>query len=667
MADVNYTKPTGDIKVFIDKFNIEFDKKTKELSKNQENLKNIYNDAISISKPRTSTWPKDENVKTIGDLFKYTFPDITTSTFVEPPEYVISTGYSNYIDNAKMSDYISWEKDFNTTPDIKEKFYNIKKGLNRNNRLENYNSIKKPGITNPSLYSPGQYYFDVFMEEVLSPSGPFFNETSMLYNSFTNAGLTPSISYFEPNGDLVPDKKTAIEQKKPILDYSSFDEYVLSSVSIKIESLTTIDIDSYSELKVMYRSGLLEDLKKDPTFDIKRGDEVTASNQSYFNKPIGEFVGNNEQILLYKAFVQAGDNYKSVVLPYIDVKSESPVIGTIASEPTQPVKKPDTQEYTFNVEKKDTFIVVGGTVSPPLELVIVPNDGTKYIFEEPKQLGTTDELSDEYTEGEFLGNEEDIWAPPPPEGYPSIDTDTLNSLKGVDPENPGDLTTDSNNKYPTSKDKDANIKELIKQAKKAGVTNKYAIVAILAIISKESGFIPKSEFSYRNTSGARCVKIFGRRGLTDQQWDELRKDDVKFFNFIYGNKYGNGPSDGYKYRGRGLNQITFKAIYEKYGKATGYDIVSDPDLLNTITVAAACAVEYFKTGINGAPSSIKKQYNFTNINSFSNLNDATGAIYHCNAGFGHSYASIVADSTGGRKKAFNNAGPLYNSYSDQIA
>lgn len=401
--------PTGDIKIFIDTFNTEFDKKTKELSKNQENLKNIYNDAISISKPRTSTWPKDENVKTIGDLFKYTFPDITTSTFVKPPEYVISTGYSNYIDNAKMSDYISWEKDFNTTPDIKEKFDKIKKGLNGNNRLEGYNSVKKPGITNPSLYSPGQYYFDVFMKQVLSPSGPFFNETSMLYNSFTNAGLTPSISYFEPNGDLVPDKKTAIEQKKPILDYSSFDEYVLSSVSIEIESLTTINIDSYSELKVMYRSGLLEDLKKDPTFDITRGDEVTASNQSYFNKPIGEFVGNNEQILLYKAFVQAGDNYKSVVLPLRNPETPKPQTSEVVSPVTPTEVKPDTQELTFNVEKKDTFILVGGTVSPPLELTIVPNDGTSYIFTPDPNVDTYNNLEDldeEYKESDFEALEE---------------------------------------------------------------------------------------------------------------------------------------------------------------------------------------------------------------------------------------------------------------------
>ena len=663
MADNNTPQaPTGDIKIFIDKFNTELDIAIKGLSDIQSNLKNIYADAIAITRPRMGTWPKDASVKTIGDLFKYTFPDITKETFISPPKYIQSNGVSSYIDESKKADYDSWKEDFKTDPTINEMFNNIKSGLNANKKIEDYNEIKKPGVTNPSLYSAGQYWFDIFMKNVLDESGPIFGEGSSIHSYAKDIGLSASISLFSTSGDIEDGK----------LDYKDFFEYIILDIDNDIRNSTGIDINlksnsgsgNFSGLRVQYKSGLIDELKKDPKFDIDRGTEVTAANQGYFKRPVGEFIGHYDQILLYKAMIQAGDNYKPIVLPLRELKVETSTPDLIS--PPLPVTKPDTQEITFNVEKKDTFIVVGGTVSPPLELIIVPNDGTDYIFEDFKQLNI-DELSDEYTEGEFMGSEEDIWTPPPAQGYPSVDTETLNSLKGVDPNNPGNLTTDSDAKYPVSKDKDANIKELINQAKKAGVTNKYAIVAMLAIISKESGFVPKSEFSYRNTSGARCIKIFGKRGLTEQQWDELRKDDVKFFNFIYGNKYGNGSSDGYKYRGRGLNQITFKAIYEKYGKATGYDIVSDPDLLNTITVAAACAVEYFKSGINGAPSNIKSQYNFTNINSFKNLDDATGAMYHCNAGFGHSYSSILADSTGGRAKAFKNAGPLYNTYSSQIA
>lgn len=53
-------------------------------------------------------------------------------------------------------------------------------------------------------------------------------------------------------------------------------------------------------------------------------------------------------------------------------------------------------------------------------------------------------------------------------------------------------------------------------------------------------------------------------------------------NRAYANRYGNGneaSGDGWRYRGRGPLQITFKANYEKCGRAIGCDLVKDPDLL----------------------------------------------------------------------------------------
>jgi len=659
------TAPTGDIKIFLDAFNKDFDNLLKEYTDAQNNVINIWNDAIKISTPRSSTWPKDESVKTIGDLFKYTFPDPTTSTINLPPTPIITNYVSSTVDTQKAEDRKSFVADLENSkdPKIKEFYKKIKSAIYANKKLNHYKSLKNPGITNPSLWSPGQFYFDVFMLEVLDKSGPIFNKNSELNKTISEYGLTSSLSIFSTDTNTIESGTgTSSVLVKP--GYAYFSEYVIKPVKESVESYTKITIDFYDNsspdsdfpsLQTKYRSGLYEDLQKDPTFENYRGtlDEVKK-----------EFIGNYENTLLYKAAIQAGDNYKPLVLPREKVESE--VVTPVPISPPLPViVEQNNNELTFNIEKTDTFIVVGGTVSPPLELVIVPNDGTEYIFNDAQI--SMDELSDEYTEGEFQGNEDDIWQPPPAEGYPSVNSDLLNELKGVDPNNPDALTTDTTSKYPVSKDKDANIKEVIKQAKKSGITNKFAITAILAIISKESGFVPKSELSYRNTSGARCIKIFGKRGKTEAEWDQLRKNDVSFFNFVYGNKYGNDWTNGYKYRGRGFNQITFKSIYEKYGKATGYDIINDPDLLNTVPVAAACAIEYFKTAIAGAPNSIRSQYNFTNINSFKNLNDATGAIYHANAGFGNSYATIVADSTGGRKKAFNAAGPLYNTYSSQMA
>lgn len=268
-------------------------------------------------------------------------------------------------------------------------------------------------------------------------------------------------------------------------------------------------------------------------------------------------------------------------------------------------------------------------------------------------------LDEEYYEEGYLGTEEEEL----------IDTESLNEIKGFDPENPNEeLSTDSDAKYPISKDTDGNIKAIISVAKNNGITNEYAIAAMLAICKKESGFIPRCETSYRNTSAKRIKEIFYKlRKYSDDEVDSIKKNDRQFFDIIYGGtetkkRYGNGPKDGYKYRGRGFNQITFKGNYEKYKDLTGFDIINDPDLLNTVNVAAKCLVEYFKSNFRKAPDYIKSTYNFSNINSFTNLKDATGAFYHANAGWGKSLSQIRADSTGGRAKAFNYVGPLYNTY-----
>ncbi len=55
------------------------------------------------------------------------------------------------------------------------------------------------------------------------------------------------------------------------------------------------------------------------------------------------------------------------------------------------------------------------------------------------------------------------------------------------------------------------------------------------------------------------------------------------------------PGDGFKYRGRGIFQLTGRANYKKYGDILGIDLVGNPDLAADPKVALRIACEYWKS------------------------------------------------------------------------
>ena len=330
--------------------------------------------------------------------------------------------------------------------------------------------------------------------------------------------------------------------------------------------------------------------------------------------------------------------------------STSTITGASESSVPRPtVSTVGTQEFTFNVEQLDIF-----SNADFGNLFIIGQEDETLLYDDG-----TDIYGSEYVEDEFLGSDE-ISAELIQEDQ--INIEGLNDVKGFDPENPDPaISTNTGSPYPIPKNKQANISAILAAMKKKNITNKFTQAAILAVVSKESAFVPQNEASYAKSSASRIKGIFkSMRRYSDDEVDRIKKNPKQFFDIIYGNKNGNGPDEGYKYRGRGFNQLTFKGNYQEAQKKTGHKIVTDPDLLNTIEVASDCIVVYFIERMAAMPSKLRTQYNTSGgINDFKTLNDATGAIYHANAGWGNSYSLLVADSTGGRKKAFGAAPSLY--------
>ena len=146
-----------------------------------------------------------------------------------------------------------------------------------------------------------------------------------------------------------------------------------------------------------------------------------------------------------------------------------------------------------------------------------------------------------------------------------------------------------------------NISLLISSMTAKGITDPLTQIGILSVISKECNFKPKSEVGYDTTSNSRIKGIFGSRvsSLSDSELDALKSKPEDFFNLVYANIIGNGPvssGDGWKYRGRGFNQLTGRGNYKKYGNIIGKDLVENPDLVNDTKVAADIAIAFATKG-----------------------------------------------------------------------
>ena len=125
--------------------------------------------------------------------------------------------------------------------------------------------------------------------------------------------------------------------------------------------------------------------------------------------------------------------------------------------------------------------------------------------------------------------------------------------------------------------------------------------AVASVTQKESGGSGvREEMDYRNTSNERIRTLnsrFKRKfgNMSDEDLNALKADPEKFFNFVYDDVAGNdAEGDGYKYRGRGLVQVTGKENYRRVSQAVYGDdrLVDNPDLLLEDSVAGAAAA-YF--------------------------------------------------------------------------
>jgi len=197
-------------------------------------------------------------------------------------------------------------------------------------------------------------------------------------------------------------------------------------------------------------------------------------------------------------------------------------------------------------------------------------------------------------------------------------------------------------------------------------------LALSTIVDKESkGNFAARETSYANTEPSRIRKVFARTGKFDGKSDEfirdLSADTEKFYNYLYGGRMGNGDNEGYKYRGRGFNQLTGKNQYAAASQALYGDdrLVKNPDLVGQdLDTALAVAGWYFEE--QGSPLSKKYGVDPTQPLEGEDLQKFMDAAFVKNAGKPpNQVESYIEEST-----TYNDVMPkmqeFYNQYSPSI-
>jgi putative chitinase len=191
-----------------------------------------------------------------------------------------------------------------------------------------------------------------------------------------------------------------------------------------------------------------------------------------------------------------------------------------------------------------------------------------------------------------------------------------------------------------------NANLIIAAAKENGITNPLSIAAILAIVSKESNFIPKSE--NLNYTAKRITEVWPKIPLALAK--TLEKNPQKLANYVYGQKpygmrdnaFGNtNPNDGFLFSGKGFNQLTFKGNYKKIGDLIGIDLIKNPNIVNTPEIASKVLIAFYK---------LAEKRNKLDLNNLGSQKQVLDTIYQINAG---KVNKPISDTTGGYKKALD--------------
>jgi predicted chitinase len=152
-----------------------------------------------------------------------------------------------------------------------------------------------------------------------------------------------------------------------------------------------------------------------------------------------------------------------------------------------------------------------------------------------------------------------------------------------------------------SSDADKYVTELNSALPANGIDSFLRVAHFLAQVVHESGHMKHVEENL-NYSAEGLHKVFRSRFPTLDSARPFHRKPEKIGNKVYGGRMGNGPEssgDGFRYRGRGLIQLTGKNNYKAFAEWVGDDsVVTDPDLVATKYPVTSAVYYWVENNIN---------------------------------------------------------------------
>lgn len=123
----------------------------------------------------------------------------------------------------------------------------------------------------------------------------------------------------------------------------------------------------------------------------------------------------------------------------------------------------------------------------------------------------------------------------------------------------------------------------------------------LGQVLHESGMLERIEEALTYTTAARIRAVWPTRFKEAGSADRFVRNPQGLANRVYGGRMGNTDlGDGWKFRGRGLLQVTGRDNYTALARVLGLDLVGNPDLLKQPAIALRASIAWWEGNVPDA-------------------------------------------------------------------